>query len=522
MLGVQWLASSMGDRLKMLTSSRNRIAPTRQQTLRATLGWSHGFLEERERAVFRRLAVFAGSAWLTLVHQVVPDAPDQVAPSQGVPDEPLDEWAVLDALALLVDRSLVLALTPGNAAEPPYRLLDTPRLFAGEKLQQAGEEAALRQRHAHAVAGLFKAADETYFSGTIRVDAWEQAMAADLDNGREALAWARAADDAVVVVQIATLMGRALSNNAHREKLALADAVEPLIERIDGADQLVSVCSLFYGSIANTQRQRALALTRRCVARMPPFSVTDVAPAPWAHTALLALAIAESRGGDLLAAEAALAQARAQADPAWPPVRAFWLVEAEGHVARARGDMAAVLHWTRRSVAMMEARGSSNGLGLTNLVDAELAAGNPAKAAATGVALVASLAGGRDESGLAYARLNLSAALLALGEHEQAKPHLRAGWAQAPLFDLQPYFADYLALLAALAGRLEAAARLAGYADAANARERDANEAAAHARAVHLARAALGDATFDRLQAEGAVLRDADVEALAFGEGTVR
>jgi len=89
------------------------------------------------------------------------------------------------------------------------------------------------------------------------------------------------------------------------------------------------------------------------------------------------------------------------------------------------------------------------------------------------------------------------------------------------LFDLQHPFADYLALLAALAGRLDAAARLAGYADAANARAgpRDTNEAAAHARAVQLARAALGNATFDRLHAEGAVLRDADEEALAFGEG---
>jgi len=180
--------------------------------------------------------------------------------------------------------------------------------------------------------------------------------------------------------------------------------------------------------------------------------------------------------------------------------------------------MVAFLHWTRRGVAMREARGRSDGAGLANLVDAELAAGNTAQAAATGMALVASLAGGRDERSLACARLNLSAALLALGEHEQTEPHLRAGWAQAPLFDLQPYFADYLALLAALAGHLEAARRLAGYADAANARigERQSNEVAAYARAMQLARTALGDAAFDRLHTEVAVLRDANVEAPAF------
>ena len=173
---------------------------------------------------------------------------------------------------------------------------------------------------------------------------------------------------------------------------------------------------------------------------------------------------------------------------------------------------------------MAEASGRSDGGELANLVDAELAAGQAAQAAATGVALVASLAGGRDEGSLAYARVNLSAALLALGEHEPARPHLRAGWAQAPLFDIQPFYVDYLALLAALDGRCDAAAGLAGYADAANARigPREPNEAAAHARAAQLARAALGDAAFDRLHAEGTALRDADIEALAFGEGNAR
>lgn len=432
---------------------------------------------------------------------------------------------MLDALVLLVDRSLVLALTPDDAAEPRYRLLDSPRFFAREKLQQAGEEAALRQRHAQAVAGSFDAADEALYSGTLRMDAWQQSMAADLDNGREALAWARAAGDAAPVAQIATTMGLALPGSAHRERLALADAVEPLIERIDRADLLARVCRLFMSSIGNTQKQRAVALSRRCVARMPPVSATDAAPARWAHhLALTALASIESRLGDLPAAEAALAQARALTDPTWPPVRAFWLVETERFVAQLRGDMAAFLHWTRRLVAMAEASGRSDGGNLANLVDAELAAGEAAQAAATGMALVASLAGGRDERGLVYARVNLSAALLALGEHEPARPHLRAGWAQAPLFDIQHPYTDYLALLAALDDRVDAAARLAGYADAANARlgPRESNEAAAHARAVRLARAALGDAAFDRLHAEGAALRDADIEALAFGEGNAR
>ena len=143
MLGVQRLASSMQDRLKLLTTSRNRAAPARQQTLRAALEWSHGFLDERERAVFRRLTVFAGSGSLAMIQQVVADP-------AGAGE--LDAWAVLDALAVLVDRSLVTVLQGDDTAEPRYRLLDSPRAYALERLKEAGEEAALRRRHMQAVA----------------------------------------------------------------------------------------------------------------------------------------------------------------------------------------------------------------------------------------------------------------------------------------------------------------------------------------------------------------------------------
>lgn len=82
---------------------------------------------------------------------------------------------------------------------------------------------------------------------------------------------------------------------------------------------------------------------------------------------------------------------------------------------------------------------------------------------------------------------------------------------------MQPYWADYLALLAALEARPQAAARLAGHADAdytAREETRERNEAAARART--LARAALGNAEFDRLHAEVRLLRDEQIEAIAF------
>lgn len=102
-------------------------------------------------------------------------------------------------------------------------------------------------------------------------------------------------------------------------------------------------------------------------------------------------------------------------------------------------------------------------------------------------------------------------------------PHARrvaeAGWSLATLFELQCAWANYLALLAALEGRPRASGLLAGYADARHAARdisREFNESAAFDRACQLARAALGDAAFERLRADGATLRDEQVAAIAF------
>ena len=126
----------------------------------------------------------------------------------------------------------------------------------------------------------------------------------------------------------------------------------------------------------------------------------------------------------------------------------------------------------------------------------------------------------RDEYALLLARANLVAALLAQGDVAAARPVAEAGWAQASGFDSQAFYGDYLALMAALECRWTAAARLAGYATAAYARQdapRWPNEARAFERTAGLTRAALGGATFESLVAEGAQLADCQIAGLAFG-----
>src|SRR5438552_1816815 len=122
------IRARLGDSLVLL-SAGSRTALTRQQTLRATIAWSYELLAEPERAVFRQLAVFAGSFSLA--------AADVVCIADSL---------VADVVARLVDKSLVVV---DDAARGRYRLLDTIRQFAVEQLALNGGQAEVEARHRH-------------------------------------------------------------------------------------------------------------------------------------------------------------------------------------------------------------------------------------------------------------------------------------------------------------------------------------------------------------------------------------
>ncbi|WP_426362411.1 AfsR/SARP family transcriptional regulator [Streptomyces sp. E-08] len=161
MLSARQIADRLDDRFRLLTSGARTVLP-RQQTLRAVVDWSWDLLDETERAVLRRLAVFAGGCDLTAAEAVcadggateppaaltpvalTPDAPD--ARDGRVPDPaavPSD--GVLDVLGALVDKSLVVAAPDDGGMR--FRLLETVAEYAGERLDEAGERAAAERRH---------------------------------------------------------------------------------------------------------------------------------------------------------------------------------------------------------------------------------------------------------------------------------------------------------------------------------------------------------------------------------------
>ena len=125
------LAARLGEQLDLLTDG-GRTLPDRQQTMRATLDWSHGLLTPDEQIVFRRLSIFAGGFTL--------EAAADVAASDGV-----TEAQVIDAIERLASKSLIEV--DHEREEPRLRMLEPVRQYAAERLRAAGEHDEIVRRH---------------------------------------------------------------------------------------------------------------------------------------------------------------------------------------------------------------------------------------------------------------------------------------------------------------------------------------------------------------------------------------
>jgi len=171
-LGIQQVAADLDDRLEMLTGGRRTALP-RHQTLRATLDWSYELLPEPERLVMRRLAVFAGDFTAEAASLVA--AGGEIAASE-----------VVLSLANLVTKSLVTVEVGSVTAY--YRLHETTRGYALEKLAESGEFELVARRHANYYRDLFDRA-ETELE-TLPAPAWLAGYGRHVGQVRAALDWA--------------------------------------------------------------------------------------------------------------------------------------------------------------------------------------------------------------------------------------------------------------------------------------------------------------------------------------------
>lgn len=174
-LSVENIAMRLNDRFKLLVTGDRTVLP-RQRTLRALIDWSYDLLDERERTVFQRLAVFAGGWTL--------EATEAVCAGGAI--EGAD---VLDLQTLLVEKSLVVMEASGER----YRMLDTVRAYALEKLKESADEAATRSRHLAHYLALAEAEQPQLFGAQLaeRLDRLDR----ERENLMSAHAWCDHADD---------------------------------------------------------------------------------------------------------------------------------------------------------------------------------------------------------------------------------------------------------------------------------------------------------------------------------------
>jgi predicted ATPase/DNA-binding CsgD family transcriptional regulator len=184
-LSVEQIAERLDDRFRLLTAGR-RTAPSRQQTLRAAMDWSYDLLSEQERVLLRRLSVFAGGWSL--------EAAEAVCSDKGI-----ETKSVLDVQTQLVDKSLVTAEERDSAMR--YRMLETIRQYAQEKLSESGEIEKRRDQH---LAYFVKYAEEAEprLTSADR-DTWWRRLEADYNNVRAALERSQTKDDPEIMLRLA-------------------------------------------------------------------------------------------------------------------------------------------------------------------------------------------------------------------------------------------------------------------------------------------------------------------------------
>ena len=337
LLGVQSLRDKLGERFRVLTGGA-RTAMRRHQTLRAALDWSHGLLSAPEQRVFRRLGVFVGGFALDLAQALAQDG--------GI-----DEWAVLDALGALVDKSLVSA----DAAEPPrYRLLETTRAYALEMLAEAGETDAWIARHAQVMCNFFEQQEEARRGeqATLSNGAYIRRTAPELDNARAALDWACAeAGDLNLAVGLAGASALAFNNLSFT--VETLDRLMDLRPHID--DRVAPLrAALLWHSLAGLGQSGRIPLA-------VALDAADRAEQCWRgqglairqHSALALKALLLTLAGDGPSAQALLVLMRQLETPAWPVWRMGLRLRAQAWIQLTQGELEAALVECRQWRALM-------------------------------------------------------------------------------------------------------------------------------------------------------------------------
>ncbi len=506
-LSVAEIASRLDQRFRLLTGG-SRTALPRHQTLRALIDWSYDLLNPEERTVLDRLSVFAGG-WTLEAAEAVTAAGDA------------GEWQVLDHLAALVGKSLVLAEEIHGSTR--YRLLETVRHYAAERLAlRAGSEVdETRAAHRDHYLALVETAD-LHLRGRDEA-VWLDRLEAEFDNVRAALAFSVAdPDSAEPGLRLASGLRWFCNMRGHGGEVL--EALKALLERPDAqlpartrARALTATCHLLnnFGddSAVTSMADEAISIAR------------DLADEAVAADALSQLSWFTFQHADLPAALAHIDEAVGPARRAGDPRLIAEILSRRAVFKGEAGDLDAALADQQETLTLSRAAGDNYRLAitLTNLGVQELAAGElrAARAHLQEASMLADNLGYQHLS--AGLRENLGFVELIDANTRHARRHFIGSLDTARITGLKPHVRGALLGLALAAGvdsDPAVAATLHGVADEhfkQAGRGFAAIEVGLRDRDHAQLRAALGDAAFEAAYRHGRMLSQADAIALATG-----
>lgn len=444
----------LANRLQLLTGGP-RDLPERQQTLRNAISWSIDLLDESEKTLFRRLAIFARGCTLEAAEELVVD-PGTAGAAQ------LDSLEVLDGISGLVDHSLVRQIE-GADGEARFGMLETIRDFASELLAEAAEDKVLRDKHARYFCNLVERAREE-LSGP-RQAASLLRLDAELDNLRTALNWSIERGDAATAQAISgalpqywEIRGNLTEGRTWTDR-ALAAGGQGTKERTSA---LIAAATL---ARRQGEYDRAIALYEEALSIARELNDTSVVA-----SALNNLGVVAQDQGNYARAqhlgEEALAIFRASGDR----LRMAASLNNLGIVARRQGDPERATALFEESLVIWRELGDQlrTALALNNLGVAAFEAGDLVRAAARYEEALATYRERGDRSGAALSLHNLAEVLRDQGDLARSA----ALWQESLVLRAEQGnvagFAESLsglAVIAMRAGLKERAVRLLGAAE---------------------------------------------------------
>ncbi len=497
-LSPRQLAQSLDDRFRVLTAG-DRSALPRHQTMRALIDWSYDLLSDGERALLRKLSIFAGGFTLEIAAEVC---------SEGA----TDEIVVLDLLSSLVDKSLVQTEAVGSGTR--YRLLASTQQYAREKLRDAGDEETIAQAHASAFLRLAEQLHDAW--ETMPYRAWFAQVQPELENFRTALCWAFGArGDVLLGERLVGVLRRVWWSFAPGEGRRWVQVAQQRVTA-DTPDAVLAALDLAEASSATVhcQHKVCLAAAERALARYRKLADRRgvIAAEGQIGRALVFL-------GNIAEGETLLGRALEAARSLGAHGSVIFALRGLGAARKFVGDVSVARQHYREALEVARAVDAEQYAAIiaTNLAETEFLAGDAAEAVRLADEALAVFRVFGETLAIALAGFNMSAYLVALGRYDEARTAARD--ALSYVLDTEycegiAWTLQHLAAIAALRLNADApvvedrrrAARILGYVNASLvALEviRDYTEQQEYDAMIPALRDALGENELSKLMAEG-------------------